>query len=313
MLISVILCTYNRCESLKDTLNSLQDLETNESFTYEVIIVDNNSNDNTRNTADTYVPRFQGNLRYIFEPRQGKSFALNTGIRASNGDIVAFVDDDEIVDANWLINISATFESYAADCVGGKIVLDCKQALPQWLNKGYLGILGKLDYGDDLLKITSTKYPLFGGNLAIKRSKIFEYGLFREDLGRRGDKLYGNEEIDLFDKMVSTKEDIFYQPKAIVFHKVPAERLKKRHFRKWNYDSGEHEFMLNPFAYKRKNKRYFLGIPVWMFLKLLTNGFNYIKLRLIDKKKPDELFAKESVFFYYLGFAGAAYKARKHK
>ncbi len=82
MKISVILCTHNRCQSLAKALNSLAALTLPESVEWEVLVVDNNSSDGTREVVQRdFCGRYPGRFRYLFEPQPGKSYALNAGIR----------------------------------------------------------------------------------------------------------------------------------------------------------------------------------------------------------------------------------------
>jgi len=121
--ISVIICTYNRCESLKDTLDSLLVQECDGSFDYEVIVVDNNSKDSTKEVVESYRPKFRGKLRYAFESNQGLSYARNRGIREAKGEIIAFTDDDCSPKREWLSKIKDIFqEDKQLDAILGEAV-----------------------------------------------------------------------------------------------------------------------------------------------------------------------------------------------
>src|SRR3989338_2187255 len=98
MLISIIVATYNRCNSLKKALESLANQDNDGSFEFEVLIIDNNSNDGTRKFVDTELSKWGGRLRYFFEPISGKPYALNKGIKEARGGILAFTDDDVTLD-----------------------------------------------------------------------------------------------------------------------------------------------------------------------------------------------------------------------
>src|SRR5215471_9795294 len=100
MRITVILCTYNRCESLSTALESVAVSQLPPSISWEVLIVDNNSSDRTREVVEEFSHRYPGRFRYAFEPRQGKSYALNVGVREAKGDVLAFMDDDVTVEAS---------------------------------------------------------------------------------------------------------------------------------------------------------------------------------------------------------------------
>ena len=105
MLISIIIATYNRRSHLILTLESLLKQQTDASFEYEVIVVDNNSNDATKTAVESEFSKWNGRLKYFLEPNKGKSYAMNKGINESKGQIIAFTDDDVIVDPRWLLNI----------------------------------------------------------------------------------------------------------------------------------------------------------------------------------------------------------------
>lgn len=107
MNITVILCTYNRCESLAKALESAAALRLPESVEWEVLVVDNNSTDQTREVVEAFCRRHTGRFRYLFERQQGKSYALNAGIREAGGNVLAFTDEDVTVEPPWLKNLTA--------------------------------------------------------------------------------------------------------------------------------------------------------------------------------------------------------------
>src|SRR5215510_14520334 len=112
---SVIIATYNRAEELVKTLESLKNLESN--GPWEVIIVDNNSSDNTREVVLERVDSFPVPLRYVSETEQGRSAALNAGIHASQGEILAITDDDVRVDPKWLVNAERALREWNCEYV----------------------------------------------------------------------------------------------------------------------------------------------------------------------------------------------------
>src|SRR5690242_5620823 len=102
MNISVILCTFNRYSHLDIALNSIAASDVPENVEWEILVVDNNSTDRTREVVYNLMNRFPERIRYFFEPHPGKSYALNTGIRQAAGEILVFTDDDVIVEPAWL-------------------------------------------------------------------------------------------------------------------------------------------------------------------------------------------------------------------
>src|ERR1043166_6594730 len=94
--ISAVITTYNRCERLAMALEALLEQKTG-GLPYEVVVVDNNSTDNTRATIEAFIAQGHANLRYVFEPKQGIAYGRNAGMAAAQGDIIAFTDDDVVV------------------------------------------------------------------------------------------------------------------------------------------------------------------------------------------------------------------------
>src|SRR5262245_39522139 len=120
--ISAVITTYNRSEMLAEALNAVLNQETG-GVCYEVVVVDNNSTDNTRATVEAFIAKGHSNLRYVFEPKQGIAHGRNAGVGAARGDIIAFTDDDVVVTGNWIATIKRAFdENPDVDFIGGKIL-----------------------------------------------------------------------------------------------------------------------------------------------------------------------------------------------
>ena len=119
---TVVLCTYNRCQSLERALSSIAASTLPQGFEWEVLVVDNNSSDQTREVVEDFCRRYPGRFRHVFEPRQGKSYALNTAISGARGDVLAFVDDDVFVEPTWLQNLTADLYSGEWAGAGGRIL-----------------------------------------------------------------------------------------------------------------------------------------------------------------------------------------------
>ncbi len=99
---TVLIATYNRASLLDETLASLAGMRVSPALGWDVIVIDNNSSDATREVVERHIPAFPVRLRYLFEPRQGRSSALNAGIAAAEGTVLAFTDDDVRVVDGWL-------------------------------------------------------------------------------------------------------------------------------------------------------------------------------------------------------------------
>lgn len=235
---SVLICTYNRAALLEATLESFCRIRT--TYPWELLVVDNNSSDQTREIAERYLPRLP--LRYIFEARQGKSFALNTGLEQSRSDVVIFTDDDVQVPPNWIDAAVAPLVARAdVDYTGGPVRPIWGAAPPTWLDRtrGDLwGTLAILDYGAEQFIFESRQRIPLGVNMAVRRSLIERVGGFHTALGRRGGSLLGQEQAEFFARSRAAAARGLYVPAMELHHHVPGERLTKRYFRRWWFWKG---------------------------------------------------------------------------
>lgn len=241
--LTVILPTYNRGELLISTLDSLvaQDLERS---LWEVVVVNNNSTDRTLELLQSYTEAHgdQLNIRVVTEIAQGLSHARNRGIREAQGDIFVFIDDDELINREFLSNYYNFFDSHPGVAVaGGRIVAHFEHQKPCWVTKyTEMTIAGVLNYGDQVREFTGSARPN-GGNMAIRRQAIDHYGAYDVNLGRTGNSLLGGEERELVNRFRKGSERIFYVPDAIVYHCVPEQRWSIDYLRKVSYMIGVSE------------------------------------------------------------------------
>lgn len=239
MSISVVLCTYNRCESLARALTSAAALVLPDSIQWEVLVVDNNSRDRTREVIENFCRQHPGRFRYVFESRQGLANARNAGIREAQGEIIAFMDDDVSVDSAWLENLTAKLRTREWAGAGGRIVPERTFSPPAWLslngpcNLG--GVLALFDLGD---KAGELDQPPFGANMAFRRETFEKYGGFRVDLGRVGNNLMSGEDTEFGRRLLAAGERLWYEPSAVVYHAMQEDRLKKEYFQTWWFAYG---------------------------------------------------------------------------
>lgn len=167
MNISIIVPTYNRAHILPMCLDSLvrQSYSKNK---YEIIIVDNNSKDNTYYVVKRYIDKYRAiSIKYLFEEKQGAGFARNIGAKSAKFEILSFTDDDAILCKDWLKEISNCFKSNPEIvAVTGKIVIKWNKNPPDWV-RPYEWLLGTLDYGDEIQCKKGLNMNL--GNLSIKK------------------------------------------------------------------------------------------------------------------------------------------------
>jgi glycosyltransferase involved in cell wall biosynthesis len=238
MKFSVIIATYNRAEELVKTLESLKGLELTEPW--EVILVDNNSSDNTRDVVLERVDSFPVPLRYVMEKEQGRSAALNAGIRLAQGEILAVTDDDVRVNSDWLRNAAQALDRLDCDYLGGKALPIWGGELPDWLpNRGgkHWGVIALLDYGEKPIEFNDKKVPL-GVNMIFRRECFERAGLWDNSIGRKAGTLLGQEVREWSQRGRAAGLRGFYSPDLIVHHVIPGDRLTKKYFRRWFYWHG---------------------------------------------------------------------------
>ena len=237
---SVLICTFNRAALLGEALDSLAEIAS--SRRWEVLIVDNNSSDETRSTVERRQATFPAALRYLFEPEQGKSRALNAGIAACEGRTIVFGDDDQRFDRHWIDEACAPLDADPRLAyTGGPVRPIWDAEPPSWLDLGQpqlLGPPGLFDYGPESFIFESRGKIAPGGNMAVRRSVFDDVGGFAVDLGRTGTSLLGQEQAEFFHRTRAAGITGIYVPSMIVFHHVPAERLTRRYFRRWWYWRG---------------------------------------------------------------------------
>lgn len=255
--ITVVICTYNRCKSLSTTLDSIAAQIMPAGVTWEVMVVDNNSTDDTRNVVESYCKRHPAIFGYVFEPEQGLSRARNAGIRAGSGDLVVFTDDDVVAEPAWLNNLTEPLLRGDWAGGGGRVVPPNDLRLPEWITVG-----GDRDLVGALLPIFdlgeqsgAMKKPPYGANMAFRRSMFERYGTFRVDLGHCGENLLSGEDTDFGNRLLAAGERLHYEPSAVVHHPVPDDRLSKRYFRAWWFDFGRTRII------ERKMKPSMFGMP----------------------------------------------------
>jgi glycosyltransferase involved in cell wall biosynthesis len=240
MNISLIICTYNRGDSLLKTLESVVASEMPTSIEWELVVVDNNSRDQTRAAVQEFSTRHPGRIRYVFEPNQGLSNARNAGIQAARGEVIVFTDDDVIVDGSWLLKLSRSLCDRSCVGAGGRVLPPQGVVLPNWLSlTGPYDLGGRVaalfDQGDERKELSE---PPYGANMAFRREMFQKYGYFRTDLGRRPGSLIGGEETEFGMRLIAAGERLGYEPSAIVYHPVPEERLNKKYLLAWSFDFG---------------------------------------------------------------------------
>jgi glucosyl-dolichyl phosphate glucuronosyltransferase len=318
--ITVLICTYNRASYLGATLDSLAQMEA-PGLNWEVLVVDNNSNDETAAVVLSRVAGYPAPLRYLFEGRQGKSNALNTGMAATDADIIAFTDDDVRIPTDWLTRTRAAFDTFNCDYVGGRVYPWWEAAPPRWLpssNGRLWAVIALLDYGPEPLRF-GRRIPL-GVNMAVKRSAIERVGGFNPRMGRTAGTLMGQEQREWFLRAHAAGVVGYYAPDIVVHHWIPCDRLTKRYFRRWFYWRGIGRAMLYAQTGKDMESpeqsqldfaqvKHVLGIPRYLFRNALIAARDVVSA-LIRRDRVNA-FERELWLWMFAGIVRQRLRDRK--
>jgi glycosyltransferase involved in cell wall biosynthesis len=274
--LDVVICTFNRAERLSRVLNSLEQAHLPAGVCVEIIVVDNNSNDHTRELVARFAAVSKFRLRYLFEPQQGKSHALNMALRNVTSELVAFTDDDVIVDNAYFMGMVDAANRYPqCRCFGGKVVALFPDKMPKWLDIGNtMAFLRSpfVDRQDGDIEVPyghGTEYPTPGGcNMFFRRSAIEENGPFRTDLGPTGRRLGFAEDSEYCARLKDRGEQFMYIPSVVVKHPVYPERLTKTYLLSWQYNCGQSE--ARRYAGRTSSVQLF-GVPRYLFRRALTH------------------------------------------
>lgn len=301
MRLDVVIPTYNRAWLLPRTLESLLAAERPEGLHVQVTVVDNRSTDGTRDLVESFIPRFEGRLRYLFEAKPGRSHALNTGIAASSADLVGMIDDDEEVDPTWLRTIARAFEDPRTDFIGGPYLPVWGGVRPDWVGNAYGSVIGWVDSGTSIQQFgPGCDAMLMGGNAVIRRSLLERVGPYSGDLGRTpGGRLLSCEDEDMFARLLAVGARGFYRPDLIIHHYVAPERLTKRYFRRWCFWRGVSQGTID--RRRPADVPYLLGVPRYMIGSAVRGVFDTLRA-LIPRRDPARIFKNELAWWDLAGF-----------
>jgi glucosyl-dolichyl phosphate glucuronosyltransferase len=229
-LISVVVCTYNRYDVLPDALVGLEQQSLPRSK-YEVIVVDNSSD---RRTQRSFWRRsqhvFAVNLK--IQPEPGLSKARNTGLLAATAPLVAYVDDDAVASPEWLEALVRLFNDEPnAGIAGGPVAPIWPGAEPPWLHPWLSGFFTIVDRGTSRRRLDEGEW-LAGTNIAFRRNLLQQVGGFDETLGRKGTRLLSNEELEITRRIGELGFAPYYDPAALVHHKVQQDRVSQSWLRR---------------------------------------------------------------------------------
>lgn len=272
-MISVILCTYNRAASLAVVLEDLGRQAVSAGLDWELVVVDNNSRDDTRAVVGEFAARAPMPVRYLFEPRQGKSRALNTGIAEARNEYLALTDDDVRIGPGWVQAMADAFQRHGCDIVAGRIRAAWGAPPPNWYVTdgpfGLMDVIVRFDLGEQAIP---TKRPPYGANMGLRRSRVLAAGGFREDLGPRGDALTRAEDTELCVRLMDAGAACQYVPEVVLDHPVEPHRATKDYILRWYYHYGKSQFVRDPAP---AGASYLFGVPRYLWRMVVENGLRW--------------------------------------
>lgn len=257
-------CTYNRAARLPALVAALRAQQCPVPF--DILVVDNNSSDDTAVVLERLVQEPGAPLRYVHEPEQGIPYARNRAIEeclARGADYMLFMDDDELPAPGLLAAAVDALEREEAECAGGRVeVVFAPGARPAWLSDELLGFLAEIDHGREAFWIKDRSTPLWTANIAY-RMEIFHRDpslRFDHRYNRRGQAIGGGEDGILFRGMLERGLRIRYRPDMVVRHYVDDWRLKRGYFLRLHFIAGRKYGQFETGDYRRD----LLGVPPFM-------------------------------------------------
>jgi glucosyl-dolichyl phosphate glucuronosyltransferase len=306
---AVLIATYNRAQLLGETLDCLAVSDVPPGLRWEVVVIDNHSNDHTPEVVRSRQPNYPVPLRYVFERKQGRSCALNTGFTVTGARILLYTDDDVCVGRRW---VRAACEPLAAgwDYVGGPVQPIWGAPCPAWLDDSLWGTIAILDYGTESFSFEERRRVPLGANMGVRRQLIESTGGFREELGRSsGRTILGQEVPDLLVRARAEGARGCYVPEMTVGHHVPAARLTHEYFRRWWYGKGVSKSMLEAFepitelGIDLRDEPHIGPVPRFMIGSAVRDAFGY--LQAATTGSHTERVRREMMLAYFVGYWSA--------
>jgi glycosyltransferase involved in cell wall biosynthesis len=214
--IVICLCTYKRPTYLERLLNSLTDQTTDGVFTYSIVLVDNDRNKSAQNTYNIFKDKSSINIKYHVEPEQNIALARNRAVMNAKGDFVAFIDDDEFPERNWLITLYQACNKFNADGILGPVIPHYEIQPPKWILKGKFYERPSHRTGE-LLHWTNTRT----GNVMLRKNIFINGNMFNPEFGM------GGEDRDFFRRMIDKGFRFIWCDEAPVYESVSAVRCKR--------------------------------------------------------------------------------------
>ena len=286
--LDVVIATYNRPALLELTLASMSRAAMPPDLHVRVLVADNNSSPTNQVANKAAMERFPSlDLIYVFERRQGKSWALNTAIATSTADYVAFIDDDEKLDSQWFETAAIYLRDGSTDYIGGPYKPDWAAPPPAWLPATigkYPAVIGWIEQSEKTQPFDAFGGGLCGGNCIIRRSALNEVGGFSTQVGRFANNLMCGEDDELHRQLRIHGKVGMYDPRLIIYHFIPTQRMTMKYHLRWAFWSGVSNGVRLAWLPAEPVSTVF-GIARYRFGAALHGLFNWAGSLLADSKR----------------------------
>ena len=299
--LSIVLPTFNRSAELPAAIESALD-QTAPSDRYEILVVDNNSPDRTAETIAAIAAAHAGRVRYVFEARQGVSYARQAGIDVARAPIIAFFDDDVRVSPNWVETILRTFDEHPElECIGGRVLPRWSTTPPGWLTSSHWAPLALQDLGDEPM-VVSSENPrgLISANLACRKRLLDRIGGFSPEFQRVKDGIGSLEDDEWNRRLWKSGGKALYVPDLITTTDVPSSRLTRAYHRRWHRGHGRFYALLRADEIERSTVGTLFGVPAHMYRAALGDAAAWIVAAITGR--TDEAFCHEVRLRFFRGF-----------
>jgi len=271
---TVAICTWNRAPLISRALEQLTRIEQPRGA-WEIIVVNNNSTDETERVVDAFVDRLP--LRRVFEPAPGLSHARNTAVRYATGDFVVWTDDDALVGARWLVAYERAIERWPEAAVfGGPIRPRFEGTPPPWLSNTWgeaANAFAIRELGRDPFELDRDRIP-YGPNFVVRMREQRQFP-YDPKLGRKHGSGRLGEETAVIRSILASGGIGWWVPDAVVEHWIPKERQTVNYLRDYYTLLGQTYYHWDPFGTST-----LWGRPRWLWRKTAQAEIAYTIARL---------------------------------
>lgn len=309
--VSVVLPTYNRSVALVAAVDSVL-TQTAVFDSYEVLVIDNNSTDDTATVVAEIARRSAGRVRHLTETRQGVAYARQAGIDAARAPVIALFDDDVLVSEQWVETIQRRFARHAdVDCLGGKVLPRWQAAPPSWLTADQWAPLALQDHGDRDMEVSlSNPRCLISANLACRRQVFDQIGGFSPQFQRVKDSIGSLEDDEWIRRFWKSEMRALYVPELVTYTDVPLSRMTRAYHRRWHLGHGRFYALMRAEEIERSAVGAPLGVPAHLYRSAFVDAAGWIGD--VFQRRTARAFAREMKLRFFTGFVQQRVRNRGH-